>query len=71
MNKKTQKQEQHIEILEKSQQFLEDVQQPLSRHTFLKGENFVANILIKAVKIATDTIEISEGLTYEADLNGL
>ena len=51
--------------------FLEDVQQPLSRHTFLKGENFVANILIKAVKIATDTIEISEGLTYEADLNGL
>lgn len=28
-------------------------------------------ILIKAVKIATDTIEISEGLTYEADLNGL
>lgn len=51
--------------------FLEDVQQPLSRHTFLKGENFVANILIKAVKIVTDTIEISEGLTYEADLNGL
>jgi len=47
------------------------VQQPLSRHTFLKGENFVANILIKAVKIVTDTIEISEGLTYEADLNGL
>ena len=49
----------------------QDVQQPLSRHTFLKGENFVANILIKAVKIVTDTIEISEGLTYEADLNGL
>jgi hypothetical protein len=47
------------------------VQQPLSRHTSLKGENFVANILIKAVKIVTDTIEISEGLTYEADLNGL
>ena len=47
------------------------VQQPLSRRTSLKGENFVANILIKAVKIVTDTIEISEGLTYEVDLSGL
>ena len=50
--------------------FLEDVQQPLSRHTFLKGENFVANILIKAVKwcctIKVD-IENSKGQYIEKD----